>query len=141
MVSGDGVDPDDLVQEAFTRVLVARPEGGVRDLGAYLRRTVVNLASNERRSAARARRAWSRVGVGDGAGRADGSLPSYPSDLSDLERLSPVARGLLYLVEVEGHSFAEAARLAGCSEPAARMRVSRARRALREAIEKERRDV
>jgi hypothetical protein len=39
------VDPDDLVQEAFTRLLVSRRREDVRDLGAYLRRTIVNLAS------------------------------------------------------------------------------------------------
>lgn len=41
------VEPDDLVQAAFTNVLV-RPAGEIRDLGAYLRRTIANLAANER---------------------------------------------------------------------------------------------
>ena len=43
------VEPDDLVQEAYTRFL-AGDRGDVEDVGAYLRRTIVNLASNERLS-------------------------------------------------------------------------------------------
>ena len=44
------VDPDDLVQEAYARVL-RRSEDDIDDLGPYLRRTIVNLATDERRKA------------------------------------------------------------------------------------------
>ena len=46
VVSRPDLDCGDLVQEAFTRALVARGQEDIRDLGAYLRRTVVNLAKN-----------------------------------------------------------------------------------------------
>ena len=128
------LDPDDLVQEAFTRVLFAGALGDRRDLGAYLRRTIVNVAKNERRHRSRGSAAQARlVAWSDDA-------PPPPSDLSDLLHLDPVARGLLYLVEVEGYAIREAAAMVGCSEPAARMRLSRARRRLRAALESERRD-
>jgi RNA polymerase sigma-70 factor (ECF subfamily) len=128
------LDPDDLVQEAFTRVLVARPLSDYRDLGAYLRRTIVNLAKNERRRRSRGSAAQARlVAWTDDA-------PPPPSDLSDLMRLDPVGRGLLYLVEVDRYSIREAAAMVGCSEPAARMRLSRARRRLRAELNSERRD-
>ena len=45
------VEPDDLVQEAYARVL-RRREIEIEDLGPYLRRTIVNLATDERRRAA-----------------------------------------------------------------------------------------
>jgi len=61
----------------------------------------------------------------------DDAVTAAPSDLSVLLRLDPVARGLLFLVEVEGASIREAAAAVGCTEPAARMRLSRARRRLR----------
>jgi RNA polymerase sigma-70 factor (ECF subfamily) len=55
----------------------------------------------------------------------------YPSDLADLDALAPDERALLYLVDVEGWTFADAAVVAGCSPAAARQRASRARRQLR----------
>jgi RNA polymerase sigma factor (sigma-70 family) len=134
VVSRPDLDPDDLVQEAFTRALVARGRNEVRDLGAYLRRTIVNLAKNERRRLARGSSVQARL-VAD-----HDDVHPTPSDLSDLLRLDPVARGLLFLVEVEGASIREAAAAVGCTEPAARMRLSRARRRLRAELEAERRD-
>jgi RNA polymerase sigma-70 factor (ECF subfamily) len=128
------VDPDDLVQEAFTRLLVSRRREDIRDLGAYLRRTIVNLTKNERRRLARGSAMHRRLVV------ADEAAPPSPSDLSDLMRLDPVARGLLFLVEIEGATIAEAATAVGCTDPAARMRLSRARRRLRADLEAERRD-
>jgi DNA-directed RNA polymerase specialized sigma24 family protein len=44
------VEPDDLVQEAYTRVL-RHAEHDIDDLGPYLRRAIVNLATDERRRA------------------------------------------------------------------------------------------
>jgi RNA polymerase sigma-70 factor (ECF subfamily) len=128
------VDPDDLVQEAFTRLLVSGRRHDVQHLGAYLRRTIVNLARNERRRLARGSTAHTRLVT------SPGDISPPVSDLSDLMRLDPVARGLLYLVEVEGTSIRDAAAAVGCTEAAARMRLSRARRRLRADLEAERRD-
>ena len=55
------VDPDDLVQNAFTKVLVKDP-AQIRELGPYLRRTIVNLATDERRRSTRANGALHRLG-------------------------------------------------------------------------------
>jgi DNA-directed RNA polymerase specialized sigma24 family protein len=125
------VEPDDLVQEAFTKVL-AVPEGNVRDARAYLRRTILNLATNERRRLRRATAALQRAG-GSGAEGTD----AYPSELADLMRLEPRVRGLLYLVEVEGEPIAAAAEAVGMDAAAARMALSRARRRLRADIDEE----
>jgi RNA polymerase sigma-70 factor (ECF subfamily) len=124
------VEPDDLVQEAFSRYLAAST-GNVRDTRAYLRRTIVNLAMNERRRARRATVALFRAG-GPGGGADD-----YPSELADLMRLEPRVRGLLYLVEIEGESIADAAQHVGMAAPAARMALSRARRRLRDELNEE----
>lgn len=125
------MDPDDLVQEAVVRLLASGRWGTVEDLGAYLRRSIVNLASNERRRLGRHRNAVDRqhaVVV---------QLPTYPSDISDLDRVDAASRGLLYLVEVEGLSTSEAADIVGCSAVAARARLSRARKLLRAELESE----
>jgi RNA polymerase sigma-70 factor (ECF subfamily) len=125
------VDPDDLVQEAVARTLRHHTLSELDDAGAYLRRTIVNLASNHRRGLARWRAALPRLA------RDDGSAPAYASDLGDLMRLPPETRALLYLVEVEGQSYAEAATALDISEDAARARASRARRRLRLDLEGE----
>jgi DNA-directed RNA polymerase specialized sigma24 family protein len=43
------VDPDDLLQEAAARVLTKHRLTELNQPGVYLRRTMVNLASNHRR--------------------------------------------------------------------------------------------
>ncbi|HZP29695.1 MAG TPA: sigma-70 family RNA polymerase sigma factor [Acidimicrobiia bacterium] len=129
VVRPSGVDPDDLVQEALTRLLTTRPLSECDDPGAYLRTAIVRIASNHRRSLARRRVALSRMG--------DPELdePSYPSDLDELRHLSPDDRALLYLVVVEQRAHADVGRLLGCTEAAARRRFSRALRRLRTTIE------
>jgi DNA-directed RNA polymerase specialized sigma24 family protein len=124
------VDPDDLVQEAFAKVL-ARDPGGIRDLGPYLRRMVVNLATDERRRFGRAASAAPMLAT-DGA-----SVDAYPSDLADLLALAPRVRALLYMVEVEGQPIAPAADAVGMSNANARVALLRARRRLRAELSKE----
>ena len=125
VVAPADVDPEDLVQEAFLRVI---RKGSVTDLehpNAYLRKTVCNLASNNRRRFSRQRRALTRL--------SDPSADSveYPSDLDDLLRLRPVARAVLYLHEIEGRTFAEIAAMLGKTEVGVRSISSRAQRQLR----------
>ena len=104
VVGSYDVEPDDLVQEAFTRFL-SQPIGQIEHPQAYLRRTILNLALNERRRRQRAVVALSRERVGDGQCASD----TYPSELTDLLRIEPRVRGLLYLVEVEGEPVGDAA--------------------------------
>ena len=120
------VEPDDLVQEAVARTLRHHRLVDLDDAGAYLRRAIVNLAANRRRSMARFRLAFARLDRVE-----EGQSPAYPSDLNDLLRLEPDARALLYMIEVEGHSYAVAAGVLGITEEAARARAVRARRRLR----------
>lgn len=122
--------PDDLVQEVFTRIIERGGLTGIDDPIRYLRRAMVNLVSNERRRSAASQRAFTRHGVA-----ADAREQAYPSDLDALLRIDPRARLLTYLVDVEGASIAEAAEVAGCTQGAARMQLSRARRQLRLFLE------
>jgi len=124
------VEPDDLVQEAFAKVLAKQP-AQIRDLGPYLRRAVVNLATDERRRFGRAASVAPRIAT-DGA-----CTDSYPSDLSDLLALPPRVRALLYMVEVEGQQVAPAAEAVGMSNANARVVLLRARRRLRADLSKE----
>ncbi|MET1003303.1 MAG: RNA polymerase sigma factor [Acidimicrobiia bacterium] len=118
------VEPDDLVQEAYAKVM-ARREAEIDDLGPYLRRTVVNLATDERRRGKRRSEVVQQM-------RPDpGTADSYPSELADLMRLPERVRALLYLVEVDGMSTSDAGALVGMSGSAARVALMRARRRLK----------
>jgi len=123
------VDPDDLLQEAVAQLLRRRRLTELDEPGAYIRRTMVNLAANHRRRFARRRGALARFGASSASAN-----DVYPSDLNDLLRLPPPERAVLYLCEVEGYRYAEIGRLLGCSETAARKRALRGRRRLHEAL-------
>lgn len=128
------VDPDDLVQEAVARTLRTHSLSELENPGAYLRRTIVNLAANHRRGLARFRGAVTRLAR---ASDDEARPPEYASDLADLMHLAPQSRALLWLVEVEGHTYAAAAEVLGITETAARTRAARARSQLRLDIEKD----
>lgn len=127
------VDADDLLHDALARVLARARLDEVSDPLAYVRRAVVNLASNHRRRLGR----WRRVRRRLEATVADAPTDPYPSDLTDLLRLPPEARAVVYLTAVEGRSFAEVADLLGCTEVAARKTASRGRRRLVLALAEE----
>lgn len=123
------IEPDDLVQEALVRTL---RKGAISDLDnplAYLRKAIVNLASNQRRSLGRRRRAEARLSA------EDGWFPSYPSEIEAILDLPPKHRAVLYLVEVEDVPYAEAAQQLGMTAMAARATASRARKLARQALE------
>jgi RNA polymerase sigma-70 factor (ECF subfamily) len=123
------IDADDLVQEAVARTLGRHGLLELRDPGAYLRRAIVNLASNQRRRFVHARAALSSRGPS--AEQRD----TYPSDVAELLQLAPADRAVLFLVHLEGLSFRDAAAVLGCGEDTARQRAQRARRRLREVLE------
>lgn len=128
------LDPDDLLQEAVTRVLA---RGGLADLDhplAYLRRTIVHVAANHNRSRGRERQALHRVAGADRES-VDGRGEVYPSDLAELDLLDPVDRTAVYLADVERLPVADVAEAIGASTLATRARLSRARRKVRVAIE------
>lgn len=123
------IEPDDLVQEALMHTL---RKGLLSDLNnplAFLRKTIVNLASNQRRSLGRKRKAVSRLST------EESWLPSYPADIEAILDLPPRQRAILYLVEVEDVPYSEAAEQLGMTTGAARMLANRARKNARAALE------
>jgi RNA polymerase sigma-70 factor (ECF subfamily) len=123
------VEPDDLVQEALVRTLRKGPISDLDNPLAFLRKTIVNLASNQRRSLSRKRKAFSRLAT------EEGWLPSYPADIEATLDLLPRQRAILYLVEVEDVPYAEAAEQLGMTAVAARALANRARKRARAALE------
>ena len=129
MAGAVDIEPDDLVQEALVRTLRRGPISGLDNPLAYLRKTIVNLASNQRRSLGRKRKALTRMST------EEGWLPSYPADIEAILDLPPRQRAILYLVEVEGVPYAEVGELLGMTTLAARAMASRARKQARLAME------
>ncbi len=127
VIGRSDVDPDDLVQNAYAKVLTLHPDD-IRDLGPYLRRMIANLATDERRRSTRATVARRRIGP------PPTTTDAYPSDLEDLMRLPARVRALLYLVEIERASVADAAEVVGMSNGSARVALMRARRRLRDEL-------
>jgi RNA polymerase sigma-70 factor (ECF subfamily) len=132
VVAPSWIEPDDLVQEALVRVLRGGPIGRFEDPLTYLRRVIVNLVTDEHRATIRLTRIAPLV-----AGDTYARTVSYPSDLSFLDALTPIDRALLELVEVEGWKASDAGALVGCSAVAARARLVRARRRLRQTLTEE----
>ena len=96
---------------------------------AFLRKTIVNLASNQRRSLGRKRNALGRLFI------EEGRSPSYPSDIEAILDLPPTHRAILYLVEVEDVPYEEAAEQLGMTTMAVRAMANRARKKARAALE------
>jgi DNA-directed RNA polymerase specialized sigma24 family protein len=133
VVSNWGEDPDDLLHDAWLRVLERRPLADLDNPAAFVRRTMMNLAANRRRQAGSRRWLRGRWNIQNPGPTVDG----YPSDLADLAGLPGDQRATLYLAEVEGYSYDEIGKMMGCTANAARMRAMRARRRLRSALEAE----
>lgn len=125
------VDPDDLLQEALTRVLRRNDLGDLEEPEAYLRRTIVNLASNHNRTKGRERRALARIAHSSSAK----VLDPYPSDLGLLDELPAEDRVAVYLADVERLPASAVAEALGITVVAARARLSRARRRLRQVLD------
>jgi RNA polymerase sigma factor (sigma-70 family) len=129
------MEPDDLLQEALVQLLRRHALSELDHPGAYLKRTMVNLAASHCRSMGSRRRALQRAAAsGDLQAAAE-----YPSDLAELSVLPPQERAALYLAEVEGYRFQEIGLMLGCSEAAARKCASRARAHLRLTLASEER--
>jgi RNA polymerase sigma factor (sigma-70 family) len=130
VVAPPDVEPDDLIQEALARTLRRTTLGELDDPLVYLRRVVLNLASNHRRqfsrrAAIRARRLHNETTVHD----------DYSSDVEELLLVPSDQRAVLYLHLVEGLPHDAVAELLDITPEASRARLSRGLRHLRVALE------
>ena len=124
------VEPDDLVHDALVRVLAKTSLSELANPGAYLRTTIVRLASNRRREMGRRRRNLSRLVLSESA------VDDYPSDLSALDELTPSDRAIVFLTVIEGMPTADVGAILGWSDGKVRMRKHRALQRLRDLEER-----
>jgi len=138
-MTGDSVRAQELTQDVFVRAWKKlssfRGEG---EVAGWLRKVAVNLVLNAARSD---RRRTARVEPTDELERVDrGRTEGSPETRIALERaiaaLPEGARTVFVLHDVEGYKHEEIARMMGTAVGTCKAQLHRARKLLREAIEK-----
>jgi RNA polymerase sigma factor (sigma-70 family) len=148
-MTGSAEDADDVVQEAFVRLLAQPPESSLDDAGPWLARVATNLGIDALRR--RRRRAYVGPWLPSPVETRDADwLDEQPSESPDpetryslaesvtyafliaLEALSPRQRAVLLLRDVLGNSARETADRIRTSEGSVRVLHLRARRTLEE---------
>jgi RNA polymerase sigma-70 factor (ECF subfamily) len=137
-ICGNEEDAEDVLQETFLEVCrsIARYRGD-GSLWGWVRQVAVSKALMLLR---RERKRSTRSLFGDGT-TSDGILPGTPEPAPpvDLEaaisRLSPVARAVLWLHDVEGYTHEEIGSMMGKTASFSKSQLSRAHRRLREWLQ------
>ena len=141
-LEADAPRAEELTQDVFVRAWQRLGSyRGEAAFGTWLHRLAVNVVMTERRSAWRhGLRIAGDADVDDvpepaARARSDGGL-----DAIDLDRaiagLPPGARAVFVLHDVEGYQHAEIAEIAGIAEGTSKAQLFRARRLLREVLER-----
>jgi RNA polymerase sigma-70 factor, ECF subfamily len=140
-LTGSSEDAEDVVQQAFVR-LMAQPAGRAHDdVGPWLVRVVTNLGIDalRRRRKASYSGAWLPFVLEDIPAATDDAEALYGLSesatfafLVALEALTPRQRAVLLLRDVLGHTAEQTASILGASEGSVRILHLRARRALAE---------
>ena len=137
---GDHALAEDLLQEAFVRAWQKLDSfRGDSRFATWLHRLTVNVALSDRRI--RVRRLERETALEGAAERtASGAQDVYAGTNMDLEqaisRLPERARTVLVLFDVEGYSHAEIAELAGMAVGSSKAQLHRARKLVREELER-----
>jgi RNA polymerase sigma-70 factor (ECF subfamily) len=136
---GDTGDDADAVQDAFVSAFKAMPafEGGSR-LGTWLHRITVNACLMKLRSRKRCR-IVALDDVAYPAGRADDDVLSRAETVGRvracIDQLPPAYRAVILLRDIEGVGTGDTADRLGTNEGAVKVRLHRARQALRALVE------
>lgn len=140
LCGGDSALAEDLLQEAFVRAWQKLDSfRGDSLFGTWLHRLSVNVALSDRRI--RMRRVSRETEMTDAVERsASGDRDVTAGRRMDLEkaigRLPERARTVLVLYDVEGYTHAEIAEMAGMAEGSSKAHLHRARKIVREELEK-----
>jgi RNA polymerase sigma-70 factor (ECF subfamily) len=136
----DPAEADQLTQDVFVRVWQRLATfRGDSAFGTWLHRLAVNVVISDRRSVWRRSRRLVEAELADQP-RAVGQRAPNPGVRVDLEHaiagLPPGARTVFVLHDIEGYEHQEIARIAGIAEGTSKAQLFRARRLLREALDR-----
>lgn len=138
-LTGDARDAEERTQDVFVRLWDKLGSfRGESAFSSWLHRLAVNVVLNERRTTGRRER---RVMPTEDPDNAAGAQHAAPLHLEiDLERaiaeLPDGAREVFVLFDVEGYGHGEIAQLVGIAEGTSKAQLFRARRLLREKLER-----
>ncbi len=137
---GDRALAEDLLQEAFVRAWIKLDSfRGESRFGTWLHRLSVNVALSDRRIRMR-RVERETVLEGTVERTVQGASDVYADKQMDLEqaiaRLPERARTVLVLYDIEGYSHAEIGEIAGMAVGSSKAQLHRARKLVREELEK-----
>lgn len=137
-MSADARRAEELTQDVFVRAWERLGSfRGDSAFSSWLYRLAVNVVLGERRSE---RRRTKRVLATDEAAQAIPAPRANPGERMDLERaiagLPPGARAIFVLYEIEGYRHEEIAELTGLASGTSKAQLHRARRLLKEALER-----
>ena len=138
-LTGDARDADERTQDVFVRLWdKLRSFRGDSAFSSWLHRLAVNVVLNKRRTTGRRER---RVAPSEDPAGLEKSRGQPTEGLSiDLERaiaaLPDGAREVFVLFDIEGYGHAEIAELVGIAEGTSKAQLFRARRLLREKLER-----
>lgn len=138
-LTGDARDAEERTQDVFVRLWdKLRSFRGESAFSSWLHRLTVNVVLNERRTTGRREQ---RVTVAEDPGSLEKHRGNPMEGLSiDLERaiaeLPDGAREVFVLYDIEGYAHAEIAELVGIAEGTSKAQLFRARRLLREKLER-----
>lgn len=139
-MTGDQVQARELLQDVFVRVWEKLGSfRGESAFGTWLHRLAVNLVLADRRTAAR--RAEDALvddeGIEHPLPARGGAPPGLRLDLEQsIAALPPMARQVLVLYDIEGYEHQEIGTMLGIAEGTSKAHLFRARRILREALER-----
>ena len=138
-LTGDSRDAEERTQDVFVRLWdKLRSFRGDSAFSSWLHRLAVNVVLNERRTTGRRER---RVMPAEDPDNVAGAQHAAPLHLNiDLERaiaeLPDGAREVFVLYDIEGYGHGEIAQLVGIAEGTSKAQLFRARRLLREKLER-----
>ncbi len=138
-LTGDGRDAEERTQDVFVRLWdKLRSFRGDSAFSSWLHRLAVNVVLNERRTTGRRER---RVMPAEDPDNVAGAQHAAPLHLNiDLERaiaeLPDGARDVFVLYDIEGYGHADIAQLVGIAYGTSKAQLFRARRLLREKLER-----
>ncbi len=142
-LTGDSRDAEERTQDVFVRLWdKLRSFRGDSAFSSWLHRLAVNVVLNERRTTSRRERRVMPADDPDTVGGAQhaGSRPESAGLSIDLERaiaaLPDGAREVFVLYDIEGYTHGEIAELVGIAEGTSKAQLFRARRLLREKLER-----
>jgi len=141
-LTGDARDAEERTQDVFVRLWdKVRSFRGESAFSSWLHRLAVNVVLNERRTTGRREQRVRPAEDPDGVVGAQHTAPLHAAGLSiDLERaiaaLPDGAREVFVLYDIEGYGHAEIAGLVGIAEGTSKAQLFRARRLLREKLER-----